>query len=341
MEIHSFEEMKREREILKMLDIENPAVINLKKLRKYFHEENLISKKFKNSIRPTIWKLFLNYIPTNKFKIEGFLKSRRKLYHEFVNKNYKKNRDKNSINEDLKRTILSKKENKKCDFLDNQFFKERVNFSKFIFLDKIEKHELKKENETNRKIISRILEINLSLNPLINYIQGLHLVIIPIYYVFSESRHINDFVYAEEDAFFCLINLMAQLTGVFGSSNFEEMNIKIEILFKKTDFALYLCLKNNDFFKKKLYLKHVLTLFHKDFEILDLIILYDYIFLNSNRPDRKNKKSLEEIVFSLVVGLYKLNKNKILINEDKFYEVINGIKVNVSDLLRIEKNIFF
>ncbi|TBT98981.1 Rab-GTPase-TBC domain-containing protein, partial [Hamiltosporidium tvaerminnensis] len=184
--------------ICRQLDHKDNLFLDLNQLKLYCY--NGYCNKY---LRPKYWKLFLGYFPKNKFKYDHFIKSRRKHYKFYYEnairqKNIKLLCDR-IINNDIDRTILfpfTVKENNvekiHCKFLDSD--NSSLNFS-----------------SSHRDSIKRILLTYKITNSSIGYVQGMNMILIPIYYVMINSIDEEDRLYAEEDSFFCFYNLMAEI----------------------------------------------------------------------------------------------------------------------------------
>ncbi|KAF7694622.1 TBC1 domain family member 13 [Cucumispora dikerogammari] len=335
--IEKYFDKKQKYHISSQLDLDSSEPINLPTIKNY------INNGFREDIyRPTIWKLLLNYIPTNKFKIEYFINQRRELYKKFLTSNFAIKQEK-SIIDDLNRTFIfpiinnNCKSTQACNFLDrqvgdrrykkftNEYFLEKPClstgfqekkvllkvqtlmdftvpqlFKKLTFTDtyiplrNLKKLKLNKQiflmevtyNETHREVINRLLQIHNQLNPAVGYIQGLHLLIIPIYYVLCSSENIFDYLHSETETFFLFINLIAEIseclvknnpTGLIDKCSFVPEFIKI------IDFDYFIYLKFHKVFDTRIYLKWIICLFGTEYRIPELIILWDCFLSDSNR----------------------------------------------------------
>lgn len=98
--IESTTEYKIFKHIQTQLDIQNYTPINFYELRNfcYYGYSN-------NLLRPKFWKLFLCYLPKNKFKTEHHLRERRKLYHFYLEKSLAVLKDNPTIDDVIEKDI--------------------------------------------------------------------------------------------------------------------------------------------------------------------------------------------------------------------------------------------
>lgn len=355
------EEKKHIKDLINLISLEP---INLSIIKNY------VNKGFKyQPFRPTIWKLLLNYLPPNKFKIEYFLIKRRNLYKTFLSTNYQIKQEK-SIIEDINRTFLFPKKsieysesNLFCDFLDrkvgdrsfkkfkNEYFLEQpklengfkekeillkiqtsINLNSLIKYKKLsyfnnsfplktfKKNQSKfliefTYNETHREVINRLLQIHNQLNPAVGYIQGLHLLILPIYYVLNTSENIFDYIHSETDTFFLFINLIAEISECLVKNNpngLIDRCIFIPELIKVLDFDYFIYLKFHNIFETKIYLKWIICLFGTEYKLFELIDLWDYFLSDSNRYELVYFSTISILLY-FKEKIQRLNSEDILI----------------------------
>ncbi|EPR78087.1 TBC1 domain family member 13 [Spraguea lophii 42_110] len=357
-------EFKLYKRIKEQLNWKNGISRNISELKNYCYYGYS-----NNELRPKYWKLFLNYLPDNKFRTEYFLKDRRKSYVYYTQ------RIKNGCNvveDDMNRTILFTKdenienEKKECSkninstsvSSDDMDYQDNISPNEDKLVDEPEYTDdnLPADNlpeptqniyhkkckfldstvfdgsETHRDVIKRILLTYKSTNVTIGYVQGMNMLLIPIYYVFVNSSDIEDVKYAEADAFFCFLNLMCEIGDCFvpGLDFDQQLGIKrkleavIEIL-KEYDDELYNKLSDNNILELPFHLRWVTILLAHEFSIDETIILWDRLLADINRF---------EMVQYCCVGILVLYKNEIMKNtHDKIMEILQDI--NVDDVLKI------
>ncbi|KAG0439975.1 TBC1 domain family member 13 [Dictyocoela muelleri] len=260
-------EYKLYKNICEQLDPKTPRRRNLFELKNYCYY-GFVNEE----LRSSYWKLFLNYLPENKFKTEYFLKERRKCYHYYYeNINEMDNIDsKKVLIDDMNRVnIFQVNDESKvvCDFLD-----------------------AKVGDGTHRDAIKRILICFAATNSSIGYIQGMNMIVIPIYYVFATSKNEDDKKYAEEDTYFCFHHLMAEI----GENFIQEldydhrlgvrtkMNRVIKII-RIHNPELYENLKEKGVLETMFHLRWVMLLLSHEFQIEQVVLLWDKFLSDKNR----------------------------------------------------------
>jgi len=227
-----------------------------------------------DNLRPKIWKLFLNYFPKNKFKTENIVKRMRISYETLKEKMIiEKAKDPeidDLINKDMLRVFIepfSDEGTKRCVFLDTKI-----------------------DKETHRDKIARILSIFKIVSSSIGYVQGMHMILIPIYYVYATSADREDRINAEKDSFYSFLNLMVEIGENFISEYDNDKNIgiiskldKIVYILKTVDNEFYNELKRKDILNNHFQLRWVTLLLSNELEIQDVILLWDKLFADHKR----------------------------------------------------------
>ncbi|WUR02118.1 Rab-gap TBC domain-containing protein [Vairimorpha necatrix] len=278
-----------------------------------FQINNYIYCGFSSSIyRPKYWKILLGYYSTNKFKSSIFYMKQRYSYSIYIKDlSSIKNQYFKIIENDVSRMciepiIINKKE--KCGFLDTLHLKSGL---------------------TRRDILIRILKCFVVHNKSVGYIQGMIMVLIPIYHVFIYSEDIEDYRNSEEDAFFCFNFLASHLFEKFISEIDNEQNLlflmsRVWKILKNVDYELYRCCLNKKIIECHIYLKWILFIFSTEFKMEDTQWLWDRILSDSNRF---------EIVYYCVAAIFKIFKETII---KESYEIILEQLQNIS-LLDVKK----
>lgn len=260
-------EYKLYKNICDQLNPQNPIQRNKYELMNYCYY-GFVNEE----LRVNYWKLFLNYFPENKFKTEYFLKERRESYHFYYeNVDEMKNiESKKVMIDDMSRVNLfpiKKGDRVSCEFLDANI-----------------------QNGTHRDAIKRILLCFGLTNSSIGYVQGMNMLVIPIYYVFANSKSEEDRKYAEEDAYFCFYNLMAEIGENFLSElDYDKklgvrakMNRVFEIL-ERHDKELCDILKERGIPDTLFHLRWIMLLLAHEFPIDQVILLWDKFLSDQNR----------------------------------------------------------
>lgn len=378
--IESSTEYKIYKHIEYQLNISNYSPRNFFELRNYCYYGYI-----NNLLRPKFWKLFLCYLPKNKFKTEHFLRDRRKLYHFYLEKsleflkdnpgiddiinkdiarmcikpvNTVEEEEKDSINtknlENMNQTeheinkendnIVSKKEDNfdvsktNSDSASSSIKKDdsRIdNLQEISHTNVIEtKCQFLDSSETifHRKALFRILLTFKVTNSGIGYTQGMHMVLAPIYYVFATSDDLDDQKFAEEDAFFCFFNLLSEIGENFVQEYDEDCQIgikkKMELIFdiiKRKDPELYKILDRKGLLKTHFTFRWISLLLCSEFDIDQVIILWDKFFSDSYRF---------EILIYCCAAIIMLMKKAI--KEGNFEECMKMLQINKTiDVLTI------
>lgn len=247
-----------------------------------------------DGLRAKYWKLFLDYTPHNKYKVENFYSKRRQLYTEY--KLIHSNTVPPAIDNDMRRLIFFPNGNL-CAFLDSNG----------------------KCGLTHREILCRILSVYSDINCSTGYVQGMHKILFPLYYVIVTSR--SDEEHAEADVFFCFVNLIAELSELFMSvcdNDSTGLNGRLRQVLKIVkifDPSLYTIMKKKGLCKVKIHLRWVSLFFSAEFEINELILLWDRVL-----ADRKRI----EILLYLAAAVFITEKE--LIETQPFDVIINKLQ---------------
>ncbi|EJW03009.1 hypothetical protein EDEG_02591 [Edhazardia aedis USNM 41457] len=268
--------------------------INLSELRNFCYYGFCLDE-----MRPSLWKLFLNYHIKNKFKNDQLIKEKRKVYKEYLNKAIESLCSEPSIDKvlsnDVDRTIVNplvtvvkNEESRHC-----------------YFLDSLMKYNNRKS--LHRDAIKRILLTYKVTNSGIGYVQGMNWVVLPIYYVFATSECVEDVKYAEEDTYFCFFNLMTEIGENFVDKFDYDLKLgirnKIRDVFVKLKYfdpKLYLHIKKIGLMDNLFPFKWIALLFAQDFKIHEIVYLWDRFLSDCNR--------FEIVIFCCVAVLIKLRK---------------------------------
>ena len=184
-------------------------------------------------------------------------------------------------------------------------------------------------------ILSRILFIYSKFEPNVGYVQGMNEILAPIYYAFSfdktnEAQSIDDI---EADSFWCFFNLMYVLKDLFDKDNDKKQKRinsktkKLKKMLKIVDKNLSEYLDSLKFDFTMFTLRWICLMFSQDFEMMDLLRIWDYILSNENKYEN---------CFYLCLAVILMKKEKII------KETIYGIYENLQNLKDLEvENIIF
>ena len=258
-----------------------------------------------SSLRPLIWKICLNYLSLKPNEWKNLLKDKRTLYIEnrekyISNLFFKKNKKRNKIKDPL----LYKEY-----YQDNELYS---NIKKDILRTKSNMNfvsMITQNNEPNADIMNRILFLYAKLHPEVCYVQGMNDLLAPIYYCFSNDNNPQNKNYLEADSYITFEKLMEIIKKIYirtldnepGGVNFR-LN-EISGLLKIADYELYLHLKRNKV-KIEFYGFRWMTLFFtQDFEMPDILRIWDSIFGNGD---------IFEFLYLLILATIELKKSNIM-----------------------------
>ncbi|KAK7359274.1 hypothetical protein VNO77_01227 [Canavalia gladiata] len=190
-------------------------------------------------IRSTVWKLLLGYLPPDRGLWSSELAKKRSQYKQFkeeilMNPSEITRRMYNSTScdtDDAKcgRALLSRSEITHGEHplslgktsVWNQFFQDTE------IIDQIDR-DVKRTHpdmhffsgdsqfaKSNQEALKNVLIIFAKLNPGVRYVQGMNELLAPLFYVFKNDHDEENAAFAEEDAFFCFVELLSGLRDNF------------------------------------------------------------------------------------------------------------------------------
>ena len=256
-------------------------------------------------LRAYIWKILLNYLPEDPKKWEETLINKRKEYNnykifietrmekELKEKDYKSRATLEQIIKDVYRTgtqisFFYEPTNKNTNQNKEEYIKklERRKNCTFTNIDEIYYNE--KEFETHVDVLKRILFIYTYFCPDISYHQGMNELLAPIYYCYSYDK-----TYTEEneedieaDSYWSFYNLMSKVSQSFVSANDKGLEIK-SFIFQKcleyVDIDIYKNLQQLNIRNEYYCYKWFILLFSQEFEINELLKIWDLIFSHEDK----------------------------------------------------------
>ena len=294
-------------------------------------------------LRAYIWKIILGYLPLDISEWDSTLTKKRdeyKIYKKFIKEKLEKELEKKEytskdileqIIKDVYRTntqfsFFFQPTDKNKNFNKEEIlniYNKRKNWD-FSNIEEVYKYD-NFENETHTDVLKRILFTYSSILQDVSYHQGMNEILAPIYYTFSYDK-----LYLEEneedieaDSFWSFYFL---LNGI--KNNFEENQ---EGLFYKSE-ILSECLKivDEDVYNKLLEknikceffcLRWFVVLFGQDFDMGDVIRIWDFVFSNENK---------NYLLFYVCLAVINLRRNVIINGE--MNEILQGFQ-NLRDLM--------
>ncbi|GAB2295695.1 hypothetical protein Dimus_029849 [Dionaea muscipula] len=224
--ILSAEEVSRQAQLLIEL---SKKVVNMRDVRR------LVSMGVpdSSSIRPTLWKLLLGYLPSDRGSWPSELAKKRSQYRHFkdellmnpseVTKRLEKSSPQNNESKFGSRGLLSRSEVTHGEHplslgkssIWNQFFQDNE------IIEQIDRDVQRTHPDmpffsadspfanSNRESLRRILIVFAKLNPGIRYVQGMNEILAPLFYVFRNDSDEENAAHAEADTFFCFVELLS------------------------------------------------------------------------------------------------------------------------------------
>ena len=267
------------------------------------------------SLRPLIWKICLNYLSLKPDEWLNILNTNRTKYEN----NKKK----------IMKNLLRKKHKNKDPLINNEYYIDDELYSsikKDILRTKANMNfvsMLTKNLETNADVMNRILFIYAKLHPDVVYVQGMNDLLAPLYYCFSIDNNPENKNFVEADSYITFEKLMDIIKKIYirvldnepGGVNYRLK--EIDGLLKIIDYELFLHLKNNEV-KINFYGFRWMTLFFtQDFEMPDILRIWDSIFGNND---------IFEFLYLLILATIILKKEEIM------KEKMSGIMMIIQNL---------
>ena len=294
-------------------------------------------------LRAYIWKINLGYLPLDIKEWDSTLTKKReeyKVYKKFIKEKLTKELEKKEytskeileqIIKDVYRTNTQFsfffQPTDKNKTLNNEeilnIYNKRKNWD-FSNIEEVYKYD-NFENETHSDVLTRILFTYSSIIQDVSYHQGMNEILAPIYYSFSYDK-----LYLEEkeedieaDSFWSFYFL---LHGI--KNNFEEdqegLFYKSEILnecLKIVDENIYNKLIEKNVKCEFFCLRWFIVLFGQDFDMGDVLRIWDFVFSCENK---------NELLFYVCLSVIKLREDTIIKGE--MNDILQGFQ-NLRDLM--------
>jgi hypothetical protein len=271
-----------------------------------------------DDLRPFYWRLLLNYLPPDRSLWDKELATKRELYWTWQRELPVDPHDKPAT--ELPETNV-------IEAVDHPLNTSLTSQWNQFFIDATTRQEIEKdvhrtfphlnffqqgqpEEDDNGKILINphyrslrsILFIWAKLNKGIAYVQGMNEILGPIYYVFATDPNENERQHAEPDAFFCFTNLMSEIRDNF-CPLIDKYGIKLKMsilndLLKEKDFELWENLETKQLNPQFYSFRWITLLLSQEFELPEVIRLWDTIFGDPKRFDH-----LLYICLSMLISL--------------------------------------
>ena len=294
-------------------------------------------------LRAYIWKIILGYLPIDPKQWDSELSQKRedyekikklikeKLKKEINKKEYKSKETLEQIIKDVYRTnsqlsFFFQPTDKLKTFNKEEIlniYQKRKNWD-FSNIDDIYKYD-NLENETHADVLSRILFTYSCIIQDVSYHQGMNELLAPIYYCYSYDKlYIEEKeVDIEADSFWSFYLLMNSIKTNFNAEQ-EGLFYKSDILGKCleiVDNKIFMELKNKKVNNEYFCFRWFIMLFSQEYEIGDVLRLWDLIFSNKNK---------NYFVFYISLAIIKIKKENII--KGGMPEILQAFQ-NISDIL--------
>ena len=294
-------------------------------------------------LRAFIWKINLDYLSLDITKWDDILTKKReeykiyknliksKLEKELETKEYTSKEILEQIIKDVYRTntqfsFFFQPTDKNKNFNKEEIiniYKKRKNWD-FSNIEEVYKYD-NFENETHADVLTRILFTYSFIIKDVSYHQGMNEILAPLYYTFSYDK-----LYLEEseenieaDSFWCFLFLMNGLKNNFNEDQeglFNKSKILEECL-KIVDINIFNELEKKNVKCELFCLRWFIVLFGQDFEMSDILRIWDFIFCFENK---------NYLLIYICLAVISLRKD-IIINGE-MNEILQGFQ-NLRDLL--------
>ena len=309
------------------------------------------------SLRPLLWKVSLNYLSLKPHEWETILEQKRTEYETNKKKymanisspilKKTKNKvddplssDKSSLwekyykdielYENISKDILRTKSNmnfvgmpsvtNKNTPSKDDVIQHAIDLKKNLGMNKIKPN---KTFETNAEVMNRILFIYAKIHDDVSYVQGMNDLLASIYYCFSIDNNPECKNYVESDSYITFEKLMDVIKNIFIRAKDNEpggINYRlneIENLLKIIDYELFLHLQKNKIKLEFYAFRWMTLLFTQDFEMPDIMRIWDSIFSD---PD------IFEFLYLLILSTIIIKRDKIM------NEKMSGIMILIQNL---------
>ena len=140
------------------------------------------------------------------------------------------------------------------------------------------------------EVIERILFIYSKLNPGVGYVQGMNEVVGPLYYTFATDSNADFKMFAEPDTFWVFFTLMSELKDLYMKSmdidkvsGINASMTKLYSTLERVDVELFRNLESKSLHPAYFAFRWLSLLLAQEFDLPDLLRLWDSIFADKNR----------------------------------------------------------
>ena len=303
-----------------------------------------------SSLRPLLWKICLNYLSLKPSEWENQLKIKRDRYNHLLNKYLPLINNKILFLKFAKDNPLSINNDSKF----NNYFKNKEDYESInkdiertrAHMNFVMTKNKQNEKETNAQVMNRILYIYSKEHSEVSYIQGMNELLAPFYFCFSNDRNPDSLKYIEHDSYGAFENLMETIKDIFikkkdnTKTGINERLKNIEYLLEIYDYKLYNHFKKNKIEIQLYGIKWFTLLFTQNFEMPDILRIWDSILSYPDIFDYLNylmlsplKIKKEKLIKSDMAGILMEIQNFDQIDIDQFLNEANEIREILNEKL--------
>ncbi|XP_043722241.1 TBC1 domain family member 13-like [Telopea speciosissima] len=305
----SAEDISRQSQLLAEL---SRKIINLRELRR------LSSQGIPDGagIRPTVWKILLGYLPCDRSLWATELSKKRSQYKHFKEELLVNPSD---ITRMLDKSAGLESDDSKCErrgllprseipqgehplslgktSIWNQFFQDTEiieQIDRDVKRTHPDMHFFSGDSSfarSNQEALRIILIVFAKLNPGIRYVQGMNEVLAPLFYVFKNDPDEENAVYAEEDTFFCFVELLSGFRDNFCQQldnsvvGIRSTITKLSKLLKEHDEELWRHLEITTKINPQFYaFRWITLLLTQEFNFADSLHIWDTLLSDPEGP---------------------------------------------------------
>ncbi|GER28786.1 Ypt/Rab-GAP domain of gyp1p superfamily protein [Striga asiatica] len=266
------------------------------------------------SIRSTVWKLLLGYLPSDRSLWPSELAKKRSQYKHFkeellmnpseitrrLEKSSLENYELDSSQGFLSRSEITHDEHPLSlgqSSIWNQFFQESE------VIEQIDR-DVKRTHpdipffsgdstfaRSNQEALRNILIIFAKLNPGIRYVQGMNEILAPLFYVFKNDSNEENAVSAEADTFFCFVELLSGFRDNFVQQldnsvvGIRSTITRLSRLLKEHDEELWRHLEITTKVNPQFYaFRWITLLLTQEFKFADILLIWDTLLSDPDGP---------------------------------------------------------
>ncbi|CAA0819861.1 Ypt/Rab-GAP domain of gyp1p superfamily protein [Striga hermonthica] len=266
------------------------------------------------SIRSTVWKLLLGYLPSDRSLWPSELAKKRTQYKHFkeellmnpseitrrLEKSSLDNYELDSSQGYLSRSEITRDEHPLSlgkSSIWNQFFQESE------IIEQIDR-DVKRTHpdipffsgdstfaRSNQEALRNILIIFAKLNPGIRYVQGMNEILAPLFYVFKNDSNEENAVSAEADTFFCFVELLSGFRDNFVQQldnsvvGIRSTITRLSRLLKEHDEELWRHLEITTKVNPQFYaFRWITLLLTQEFKFADILLIWDTLLSDVDGP---------------------------------------------------------